>query len=87
MAQKKLTPETLQLVKDEIKNYQYHLADRNNHPHLSAAWFKSVQTASGCYALVQQLTGLTMKHVDLLTSGEISINNYYNQDGTKKENK
>lgn len=87
MATKHLTETTLQLVKDEIRNYQYHLEDRHNHEHLSANWFKAVKTANGCYALIQTLTGLTAKHVDLLCDGTVTIDNYYNQDGTKRNSK
>jgi len=87
MATKKLSPDLIRLIKDEIGNYHHHTEERNKAEHLSADWFKHMKQSIGCYSLIQTITGLTMSRVDDLLAGLVTIDTYWNEDGTKKAKK
>jgi len=87
MATKHLTETTLQLVKDEIRNYNYHKEERDRTEYLSADWFKHMHQANGCYNLIMTITGLTIKRVDELLAGITEPKDYWNPNGRKKDNK
>jgi hypothetical protein len=84
MATKHLTETTLQLVKDEIRNYRYHIEERDKVEYLSANWFKHTQQANGCYALIQTITGLTMTRVERLLNGIDEPKTHWLPSGRKK---
>ena len=84
MATKHLTETTLQLVKDEIRNYNYHIEERDKVEYLSMDWFKHTQQANGCYALIQTITGLTMTRVERLLNGIDNTATHWLPNGRKK---
>jgi len=84
MATKHLTETTLQLVKDEIRNYNYHIEERDKAEYLSANWFKHQQQASGCFSLIQTVTGLSLVRVDRLLADIDTVTTHWLPNGRKK---
>lgn len=87
MATKHLTETTLQLIKDEIRNYNFHKEERDKYAIATVDWFKHTQQANSCYNLIMTITGLTMKRVDELLAGITEPKDYWNPNGRKKDNK
>jgi hypothetical protein len=79
---KKLTPETIDLVYQEIRNYIYHSNELNRLEVGTAAWIDHYAQRKGNFAIIQTTSGLDDKKIQDLIAGRTTMLTYWLSDGT-----
>lgn len=82
---KKLTKEGIEVLKMEVAKWQQEMKKRSDVPYASVEWLKHLEQAHRAYRIIQALTGLNIKHTDLLVNGEALVSDYWNQDGSVRK--
>jgi hypothetical protein len=84
---RKLTKEGLAVLDLEIGKWQKHMSNRETEKYASVEWLQELEQAHRAYRIIQALTGLNIKHTDKLVNGEAKPLDYWNPDGSVKDNK
>jgi hypothetical protein len=84
---KKLTPETLDLVYQEIRNYIYHSNELNRLSVGTAEWIEHYQKRKGNHAIIQTTSGLDERRLQDLIAGRTTMATYWLPSGEIRREK
>jgi len=74
---KKLTPETMDMVYQEIRNYIYNTNELNRLEIGSMAWMEHYQQRKANHALIQTTSGLDERRLQDLIAGRTTMATYW----------
>jgi len=86
MAIKKLSPELIDAVNGDIKNWLHHTAELNKHQVASPEWFKHIGKRNDYYQILKSITGLTDSRLNNMLYNDTNTATYWKPDGTIKRN-
>lgn len=86
MAIKKLSPDLINTVNAEIKNWLFNDAERKRHDVGTTAWLEHHRKCQQYYQLLQTITGLPDKRLMNMIYNATNTATYWMPDGTIKRN-
>jgi len=85
MSIKRMTPDKLELVHKEMRNWAYRSGEAKRLEYATKDWFDAVRARNTSYDLIRTLTGLNEKRLDELLHGKHTTATYWLPDGSVRK--